>query len=200
MFSTISDRSLKPLPLSQADLRYAETFLDKTEADTALNALIQQVPWQQAEIQLFGRKVLTPRLSCWMGEPDAVYRYSNTSFRPEPWNPVVLMLKSHVEAATGRKFNSVLLNYYRNGSDAMGWHSDDEAELGVRPMIASLSLGGVRRFLLRNKSGGKSLGIDLAHGSLLIMQGDTQKHYQHSLPRTVKMVDARINLTFRKIV
>jgi alkylated DNA repair dioxygenase AlkB len=99
----------------------------------------------------------------------------------------------------GTAFNSVLLNYYRDGRDAMGWHSDDEPELGPQPVIASVSIGGVRRFLLRPRSGGASSAIALAHGSLLLMHGDTQKNYQHSLPRTAKPVDGRINLTFRKI-
>jgi alkylated DNA repair dioxygenase AlkB len=187
------------LPIADGGLRYAGCFLPAEQADGLLQALISGVPWQQAEIRLFGRKVLTPRLSCWMGDADAVYRYSNTTFAPEPWLDCILALKHQVEAAAGTQFNSVLLNYYRSGQDAMGWHSDDEPELGPQPEIASLSLGGVRRFLLREKNGGPSSAIELAHGSLLLMQGDTQKNYRHSLPRTAAAVAARINLTFRAI-
>jgi alkylated DNA repair dioxygenase AlkB len=135
-----------------------------------------------------------------MGDPEAVYRYSNTTFTPKPWLDCILALKIQLEAAAGAPFNSVLLNYYRSGQDAMGWHSDDEPELGPQPVIASVSLGAVRRFLLRAKAGGPSSAIELEHGSLLLMQGDTQENYRHSLPRTARPVQARINLTFRRIV
>lgn len=136
-----------------------------------------------------------------MGDPDAVYRYSGTVFRPVPWIEQVSRLKRAVEAACGHRFNSVLLNHYRDGRDAMGWHSDDEPELGAQPVIASVSLGGVRRFLLREKrKGARSVGLHLAHGSLLLMHGDLQRRYQHALSRTAKAVGARVNLTFRKIL
>lgn len=199
MFSALNTALPAELPIADGGLRYAGRFLSPEQSEGLLHALIADVPWQQAEITLFGRKVLTPRLSCWMGDAGAVYRYSNTTFAPAPWLDSVLALKRQVEAAAGTPFNSVLLNYYRNGQDAMGWHSDDEPELGPQPVIASVSLGGVRRFLLRRKGGGPSSAIELAHGSLLLMQGDTQENYQHSLPRTAKAVQARINLTFRKI-
>jgi alkylated DNA repair dioxygenase AlkB len=195
--STLSD--LQALPLAQADIAYAAAFLPAVQADALFFALVYGVPWQQPQLYIHGRQVPTPRLCCWMGNPDAAYRYSNTRFLPEPWTAPVLGLKSAVEAMAGTAFNSVLLNYYRDGRDAMGWHSDDEPELGPQPVIASVSLGGVRRFLLRPASGGKSSGIELAHGSLLLMRGDTQKNYRHSLPRTAKAVDGRINLTFRNI-
>jgi alkylated DNA repair dioxygenase AlkB len=200
MFPALNTALPTELPIAGGGLRYAGCFLPSQQADSLLHALKSDVPWQQAEISLFGRKVLTPRLSCWMGDAEAVYRYSNTTFTPEPWLDCITALKRQLEAATGTPFNSVLLNYYRSGQDAMGWHSDDEPELGPQPVIASISLGGVRRFLLRNKGGGPSSAIELAHGSLLLMQGDTQKNYRHSLPRTTKPVDARINLTFRMIV
>ena len=199
MFSALNTALPTELPIADGGLRYAGRFLPPEQADGLLRALIADVPWQQAEITLFGRKVLTPRLSCWMGDVDAVYRYSNTTFVPEPWLDCILAYKRQVEAAAGTPFNSVLLNYYRNGQDAMGWHSDDEPELGPQPVIASSSLGGARPCLLRRQSGGTSSAIELAHGSLLLMQGDTQKNYQHSLPRSAKAVAARINLTFRKI-
>lgn len=136
-----------------------------------------------------------------MGDSEAVYRYSGTVFTPKPWIAPVTLLKRAVEVRSGQTFNSVLLNYYRNGRDAMGWHSDDEPELGPQPVIASISLGGARRFLLREKrKGARSFGLSLAHGSLLLMHGDLQQRFQHSLPRTLKSVDERINLTFRKIL
>ena len=201
MFRTDSRTPLQVLPVAGGGLRYAEAFLSPAEADASLAALLSDVPWKQSEIRLYGRTVREPRLGCWMGDPGAVYRYSGTVFRPEPWIAPVLGLKHAVEAATGHAFNSVLLNLYRDGRDAMGWHSDDEPELGPAPVIASVSLGGVRRFLLRERrAGARSSGIALAHGSLLVMAGDLQQRYRHSVPRTAKPVAARVNLTFRRIL
>jgi alkylated DNA repair dioxygenase AlkB len=199
MFPEIAARHPQELPIAEGGLRYAGQFLTPAQADGLLGILISDIPWQQAQITLFGRTLPTPRLSCWMGDADAVYRYSNTAFVPVPWQANVLDLKRRLEDVTGARFNSVLLNYYRNGQDAMGWHSDDEPELGAQPVIASVSLGGVRRFLIRPRSGGPSSCIELAHGSLLLMQGDTQKNFKHCLPRTAKAVGPRINLTFRKV-
>ncbi len=182
-------------------LGYCGHFLPEKAANRLLQDLLRQVPWQQSTIRIFGRSVTEPRLSCWMGEPEARYRYAGTDFIPKPWIEPVLVLRQAVEAACGHHFNSVLLNYYRDGRDAMGWHSDDEPELGMRPVIASVSLGGERRFLLREKrKGARSLGLTLAHGSLLLMHGDLQQRFQHALPRTAKDIGARINLTFRKIL
>lgn len=200
MFSNISNNTLQDLPIGDGGLLYAQQFLSQEQADRLLSELIIQVPWQQAEIRLFGKNVLTPRLSCWMGDASAVYRYSNTTFLPEPWQDSIFALKNQLETVAESSFNSVLLNYYRNGQDAMGWHSDDEPELGTQPVIASVSLGAERRFLLREKTkNARSMALQLDHGSLLLMQGDSQKKFQHALPRTSKPIGARINLTFRKI-
>lgn len=201
MHAVIAANAFQNIPVIGNGLRYAESFLPPDTADSLLQTLIAQVPWRQSEIRLYGRLMREPRLGCWMGDPGAVYRYSGTVFTPAPWIEPVSVLKQAVEAACGHRFNSVLLNYYRNGQDAMGWHSDDEPELGERPVIASISLGGVRRFLLREKrKGARSSGLALAHGSLLLMQGDLQRLYQHALPRTTKPIDERVNLTFRKIL
>ena len=182
-------------------LGYCGRFLPEVQADSLLKELLREVPWQQSEIRLYGRSVLEPRLSCWMGDPEAVYRYSGTVFTPKPWIAPVIRLMREVEDCCGHRFNSVLLNYYRDGRDAMGWHSDDEPELGRRPVIASVSLGAERRFLLREKhQGARSLGLNLGHGSLLLMHGDLQERCQHALPRTAKDIGARVNLTFRKIL
>jgi alkylated DNA repair dioxygenase AlkB len=201
MFSNLHKTGLQKLPVEGADLSYDQQFISADQADTLLGELIAQVPWQQAELKIYGRNVLTPRLTCWMGDSDAKYIYSNTHFEPTAWITPVLDIKQRIEDITGHTFNSVLLNYYRDGQDAMGWHCDDEKELGLQPSIASLSLGAVRRFLLRRKDKSeKSLTIELNHGSLLLMQGDTQKNFQHALPRTAKQISARINLTFRKVL
>jgi alkylated DNA repair dioxygenase AlkB len=192
---------LQKLPVIDADLFYDQQFISADQADILLAEIIAQVQWQQAELKIYGRNVLTPRLTCWMGDAGASYVYSNTQFHPLPWILPIVGIKNRIESATGHTFNSVLLNYYRDGQDAMGWHSDDEKELGKQPVIASLSLGGARRFLLRRKDKTeKSIALDLQHGSLLLMQGDTQKNFQHALPRTAKQITARINLTFRKII
>ena len=201
MFSVLNNAGLQKLPIIGADLLYDQQFISADQADTLLVEIIAQVQWRQAELKIYGRKVLTPRLTSWMGDSDASYVYSNTRFVPVPWISPVLMIKQQIESATGNTFNSVLLNYYRDGQDAMGWHSDDEKELGKQPVIASLSLGGERRFLLRRKDKTeKSIALHLQHGSLLLMQGVTQKNFQHALPRSTKQIPARINLTFRHIL
>jgi alkylated DNA repair dioxygenase AlkB len=182
-------------------LRYCGHFLPEGPANRLLQDLLREVPWQQSTIRIFGRSVLEPRLSCWMGETEAVYRYSGTEFAPKPWIASVVSLRRAVEDCSGQRFNSVLLNFYRDGRDAMGWHSDDEPELGDRPVIASVSLGAERRFLLRERrKGARSRALTLGHGSLLLMHGDLQQRCQHALPRTLKPVDARVNLTFRNIL
>lgn len=176
-------------------------FLDDAEA-TALQArLADEVPWTVHRIRMFGRWVDSPRLSCWMGEPQARYRYSGALFEPEPWHPAIAALLPRLAVACGARFNSVLLNRYRHGRDSMGWHSDDEPELGPAPVIASLSLGEARRFLLRMKDNhAVRAEWRLAHGDLLVMRGDCQREAQHALPRMARAAGERINLTFRWIV
>lgn len=149
---------------------------------------------------MFGRVVNSPRLSAWIGDDDAVYRYSGTRFVPHPWTPALLALRDRVAAACGVPFNSVLANLYRDGADRMGWHSDDEPELGARPVIASVSLGAERTFRFRAKTGGEARAIELTHGSLLTMAGDTQRLYKHELPARQRVNRPRMNLTFRHIV
>ena len=142
----------------------------------------------------------SPRRSCWIGDPDASYRYSSTQFAPRPWPPVLRPIRARLQDELGIGFNSVLANLYRDGRDRMGWHRDDERELGAQPVIASISLGAARRFVLKQRADPKvSRAITLPHGSLLLMAGDTQAHYRHALPATAKAVGPRINLTFRRI-
>jgi alkylated DNA repair dioxygenase AlkB len=192
---------LPPLPLEDAELAYAPAWLAAAEADALLAALLAQVPWEVHRIRLFGREHASPRLSCWIGDPEAVYRYSGTRFRPHPWPPALAGLRARLRGQLGEPFNSVLANRYRDGADAMGWHSDDEPELGPAPVIASLSLGATRRFVLRHRQRReRKLALELAHGSLLVMRGATQRHWQHALPRTARPVGERVNLTFRTIL
>jgi alkylated DNA repair dioxygenase AlkB len=164
--------------------------------------LLAEVPFAQRAIRVFGREVMQPRLVAWVGEPEAVYRYSGTTHVPSPFGPVLGALCARVARQVGVPFNSVLCNLYRDGRDAMGMHSDSEPELGERPVIASLSLGAMRRFQLRHRKGKGRAGADLPleDGSLLVMRGSLQQHYRHGVPREPRVSEPRINLTFRRIL
>lgn len=168
------------------------------EADTWFTCLSAEIPWQQHTLRLFGREHQEPRLSCWMGE--RAYKYSGKSRQPVPWHPLVQAIGERVSAICEQPFNGVLLNLYRNGRDSMGWHADDEPELGQNPVIASVSLGASRRFRFRRKlrhQGDQAQQLLLSHGSLLVMAGEMQHHWQHALPRMATCEGGRINLTFR---
>jgi alkylated DNA repair dioxygenase AlkB len=170
---------------------------------TLLESLRQTLPLGPQTIRLAGRDVLSPRLVSWHGDPHASYRYSGRTFTPNPWTPELLIVKERVDTVVGLRFNSVLVNYYRDGRDSMGEHTDDEPELGPEPdniMIASVSLGGRRRFLLRHKRSQIAHAFWLGDGNLLVMGGTTQRHYKHRVPRTTMPVGSRMNLTFRVIV
>jgi alkylated DNA repair dioxygenase AlkB len=191
--------SLQPLLLPSATLLFDPEFLPGPEAGQLLAELKASVAWEQRSIRLFGQLVPQPRLTAWYGDPAAHYSYSGLHWLPQPWTPGLLALRQRVEAATNARFNSVLLNLYRDGRDSMGWHADDEPELGPAPTIASISLGARRRFRLRPRAGlaAAPLSLDLPAGSLLLMRGPTQQHWQHALPKTSRPVGPRLNLTFR---
>lgn len=188
------------LHLPDAQVHWHRHWLPRDAADTLQRTLRDDVPWEVHRIRMFGRQVDSPRLSCWMGDPAARYRYSGTEFVPQPWHPALLPLRDQLSAFCGHAFNSVLLNRYRDGNDGMGWHSDNEPELGPAPVIASVSLGAPRRFLLRRRDDhAKKAEVLLDHGDLLVMGGQTQRHYQHSLPKSARPLAERLNLTFRWI-
>jgi alkylated DNA repair dioxygenase AlkB len=177
-------------------------FLAPGQAQELLQALLSKVPWRSDTVRLFGREHRIPRLHQWFGDADAVYTWSGLTMHPEPWSAELAELKSQVEQATGARFNSVLANYYRNGRDSMGWHADDEPELGDTPVIASISLGAERDFVLRyrdKRAGIANIKVPLPSGSLLLMSGTTQRYWQHALPKRGRVQDARVNLTFRLI-
>lgn len=185
------------ITLEGGELAFDPHWLAPEPADALFATLQAAIPWEVHRIRMFGREVDSPRLSCWIGDPDAHYTYSRTRFAPRPWLPALAHLREVLERATDARFNSVLANLYRDGRDSMGWHSDDEPELGAQPVIASLSLGASRRFALKARHGDERFALELPHGSLLLMRGDTQRHWRHALPRSTSVTEARINLTFR---
>ncbi|GAL16843.1 alkylated DNA repair protein AlkB [Vibrio maritimus] len=179
-------------------LLWLPNYFTSDQASDYHQQLQEQLAWRQDTIVMFGKKVAIPRLQAWYG--DASYTYSNLKLEPLPWNPLLNSLKAHCEKVAGSQFNSVLANLYRDGQDSNGWHSDDEKELGINPVIASMSFGAERRFLLRHKMTGEKVEFNLTSGSLLIMAGETQHHWQHTIPKTKRFVEPRINLTFRKVL
>jgi alkylated DNA repair dioxygenase AlkB len=191
---------LEDVPLAGAILQFDRHWLPTAQADALLAALRSSIAWEVHRIRLFGRLIDSPRLSSWIGDADAAYVYSGTRFEPRPWPATMLALRDRVSNSADERFNSVLANLYRDGRDAMGWHSDNEAELGAQPVIASISLGASRRFVFKHRSEPeRKLALELPHGSLLIMRGDTQGNYRHALPRTRVVLGERINLTFRRV-
>lgn len=189
-----------PLPYPDSTLFYFPTFLALSQADTYLSLLMSELPWQRRAIRIYGRDLMQPHLTAWLGDRGAHYTYSNTRHEPELWTATSQEIKTQLERHCRWRFNSVLANCYRDGEDSMGWHSDNEPELGVGPVIASLSLGAVRRFVMRRKDDHRQkFEYELAHGSLLIMAGTTQKHWQHSLPKMRGVKGPRVNLTYRWI-
>jgi len=181
-----------------SSLHYLPNFINNTQATHLLEKWIDELPWEQSNITMFGKQVKIPRLNAWYG--DKPYAYSGTQFEAKPMTAEMVMLKELIEKSSGLVFNSVLANWYRNGDDCMGWHSDDEASLGTDPQIASVSLGDARRFVLRQKSNKSNKHeIELQHGSMVLMLGKTQSLWQHALPRTKKSHHSRLNLTFRYI-
>ena len=187
------------------DLSFDPDFVDPVRADEWFKILDGTIPWRQESIRLFGRTVLVPRLQSWHGDPGSTYRYSGLLLEPVAWTPLLAAIRTEVEQVVGgAPFDSVLVNLYRDGEDSMGWHSDDEPELGAEPEIASVSLGATRTFQLRHRTRRDldRIDLDLTPGSLLVMRGKTQECWQHALPkrRGKRAPGPRINLTFRRIL
>lgn len=188
-----------PQIFCQGNLQYWPDFLSQDVADDFYLRCKKQLAWSQEEIVMFGKKLPIPRLQAWYGDEDALYTYSGLPLLPLPWIAPLLEIKHSCQQQLQCTFNSVLANYYRDNRDSMGWHSDNEKQLGKQPIIASVSLGQVRKFNLKHKSSGERLHLNLQSGSLLVMQGNLQQHWQHSLPKSTNTLTGRINLTFRKI-
>lgn len=187
------------LALPDAQLHYQPGFLGAQEAEVLLDALLHSIHWRQDSIRLFGKEHLIPRLQAFISDPGIHYTYSGLKLAGDAWPAELLPLKQRLETLCGQPFNALLLNLYRDGQDCMGWHADNEPELGPNPTIASISLGASRRFRLRHNASRQTRGLDLESGSLLLMAGPTQHHWQHCLPRTRRCQQPRINLTFRLI-
>ncbi len=175
-------------------------FFDKPESDRLYTSLLPDTKWQQEAITVYNKTHLQPRLTAWYGDDQRSYTYSGTKMEPFPWTPDLLFIKSRVEKEVDTRFTSVLLNLYRDGKDGVGWHRDNERSLGPVPVIASLSFGGTRIFQFRKYEGKMPvISLELDHGSLVLMKGETQRYWEHRVTKTSVPVAPRINLTFRSV-
>lgn len=186
--------------LGNRSLLYYPTFFSLDKAGLLQQKLTNTIKWQTREITLFGRTMLMPRLTAWYGDEGIAYTYSNNKEVALPWTEDLLSIKKKLETELNASFNSVLLNLYRDGNDSMGWHADNEPELGKHPIIASISLGATRRFRIKNLETKETHALDLTHGSLVVMQGDFQEKWHHAISKTKREIGPRINLTFRRIL
>lgn len=207
------------------ELFYAEHFFDKKVSDRTVEYLqenanfdwrsakwrelgpndiegveFKNIRWKQDWINFFGKRNPLPRLTSWYGDSGRSYTYSGIKSEPNPWNKGLIYLKQAIEKCAGLEFNSVLLNWYRDGDDSLSWHSDDEKELGINPVIASANFGATREFLIRRKGdNSQKIVVPLKHGTLLLMRGEMQHFWEHSIPKRKNVRESRFNMTFRRI-
>ena len=177
-----------------------ENIFGEDDKNAWLKILIDELDWLEGEIKLFGKNIKIPRLQSWYADEGCNYKYSGKMLRRNNWHPVLLKIKQNIETVSGEQFNSVLANLYRDGSDSMGWHSDDESSIKQDTSIASVSFGEQRPIFFKHKTDDISFSIDQSHGSLIIMNGETQKFWKHSIKKSKKLMKPRINLTFRTII
>jgi alkylated DNA repair dioxygenase AlkB len=187
------------LPCDGETLYYGPV-LGQQQAQHYFQQLLANIPWRQDEVIMFGKRIVTKRKMAWYGDAGFQYTYSGTTHQALPWTEELRQLKQLAEERTGAAYNSCLLNLYHDGNEGMSWHSDDEKTLVFEAAIASISLGAERKFSLKHKTRPLSASVMLQHGSLLVMQGATQTHWLHSLPKTAKVSQPRINLTFRSML
>ncbi len=192
---------LERIPMIDAEVYYLSDLVLVRERDEILQWLIAGTEWRQDTIVVWGKTYQQPRLVAWYGDSGSEYTYSGITLSPMPWTELLLDIKKRVERITQESFNSVLLNYYRDNRDSMGFHSDDEPELGEKPVIASVSLGEERTLVLKHKMDklAKPVRLRLASGSLLLMKGETQRCWKHGIAKETRRCGARVNLTFRHI-
>lgn len=193
--------SFQSFAMPDADVSIFRHLFKPDQSDRLFRDLLSQTNWRQENMRLYGKQVDLPRLTAWYGDSGKSYSYSGISMEPNPWTETLLEIKGRVEREAGVRFNSVLISLYQTGQDSLSWHQDDETELGQDPVIASVSFGGTRSFQFKHKAKKElnKVSIDLAHGSLLVMKGPTQRFWVHQIPKTSKPVNPRINLTFRFI-
>ena len=189
------------LDLPDAEVIHFQIFFSPKESKRLYNNLYDTIAWQQDQIKIFGKLIDLPRLTAWVGEEGALYTYSGIAMQPQPWSKALLFIKKRIEKEAGVVFTNCLLNLYRTGKDSVGWHQDNEPELGKNPTIGSVSFGATRAFQLKHRyrKDLKKITIPLTDGSFLLMQETTQHFWKHQIPKTTKIVKPRINLTFRII-
>ncbi len=196
----MSPDTLELHELPDCDIRLYPDFLTAKQADLLFTSLMEETPWRQDDIRIFGKTYAQPRLTALYGHNGKPYTYSGITMHPLPFTPHLNRLREKLAEYTPTAFTSCLLNLYRDGNDSNGWHADNEKSLGSQPVIASVSLGVIRRFKLKHRyDTSLRTAVDLPHGSLLLMQGETQEKWLHEIPKTKRKVGPRINLTFRKI-
>lgn len=183
-----------------AELELIEAFYSASESERLYQRLLREQNWPDNRYTVAGRQFTLPRLQTWHADPGIVYSYSNNLLQTRPWTPLLYAIRAKIEDLLNYRFNSVLVNLYRNGEDYVGWHADNEPELGDRPFIASLTFGAERQFAFRHKQSFEQGQVLLRSGSLLVMQPDFQHHWLHSIPMQKNVSRGRINLTFRKVL
>ena len=198
LFESLAGEPRNLLP-QNGRVNYYGSVISVSESDDYLEGLLDKVEWKSDEVITFGKKIITKRKTAWYGDKPFKYTYSNITKQALPWIDELLELKSIVEKTSGETFNSCLLNLYHNGSEGMTWHSDAEKDLKKNAAIASLSFGAERKFSFKHKESKEMISLILQHGSLLIMKGETQNHWLHCLPTTIKINFPRVNLTFRTV-
>lgn len=202
MSDLFASESAERLPLAGGELYLWHKVSLGVEDSELLERLIEATPWQQEKVVVWGKAHKQPRLVSWFGDDDKAYTYSGITLQANPWTPLLASVRASVEKLSNHSYNSALLNYYRDGRDGMGFHSDDEKELGPEPVIASLSLGATRIFVMKHRRRGTAsdVKIPLESGSLLLMKGATQTNWKHGIPKESGACGPRVNLTFRNIV
>ncbi len=181
-------------------VRIEKNFFNQVDSNELLKKIISDLPWESMAIKMFGKDITIPRLQCWVGDKGCDYKYSGKKLNRQDWTTDLIMIREKIYKELNIDFNSVLVNYYRDGKDSMGWHSDNERELGPNPTIASISFGSERDLVFRNKINKEVLPIPQTHGCLILIDGKTQKNWQHAIKKTRKVIGPRINLTFRNII
>ena len=200
LFGIDSDQCKQNLLPIDGSAQYYPEFISEEVSLSLIDQLEKSLRWDADQLIMFGKLVTTRRKVAWVGEPECTYTYSGVKRNPQAWTPELLSMKTRLEKLTQSEFNSCLLNFYHDGADGMGWHSDDEKELDTKSPIASLSLGSTRKFAFRHKINKSTISIFLEDGSALIMNAPTQQFWQHALLKTKTIHTPRINLTFRKII